>query len=201
MYRQSKLMLTQSLLSSWLYQYNAYDPEKAHEDFLKVLQREPTRQSKAMLDGIQFENMVTACCEGTRPEPDHEWADVVLETSRILEGAQFQVAAYRDKRINGVPFLLYGRMDALKAGTIYDTKFVRRYEAGKYVSSPQHAMYFDCVPEASRFVYVVSDGKFVYQEEYRRGEAPEPDGIILEFMQYLEDSGLAQTYIDKWKTT
>ena len=89
--------------------------------------------------------------------------------------AQFQVAAYRDKRIDGVPFLLYGRLDALKAGTIYDTKFVRRYEAGKYVSSPQHPMYFDCVPEASRFVYVVSDGKFVYQEEYRRGEVPEPD--------------------------
>ena len=201
MYQPSKLLLTQSLLSSWLYQYNAYDPEKAHEDFLKVLRREPTQQNEAMLNGIQFENMVMACCEGTRPDPDHKWADVVLETSRILEGSQFQVAAYRDKRIDGVPFLLYGRLDALKAGTIYDTKFVRHYEAGKYVSSPQHPMYFDCVPEAFRFVYVVSDGKFVYQEEYRREEVPEPDGIIRGFMQYLEYSGLAQTYIDKWKTT
>lgn len=67
MYRQSKLLLTQSLLSSWLYQYGAYDPQKAHEDFLRVLRREPTQPNKAMLDGIQFENMVTACCEGTRP--------------------------------------------------------------------------------------------------------------------------------------
>lgn len=200
MYRQSKLLLTQSLLSSWLYQYSACDPKKAHKDFMKTLRREPTQPNKAMLDGIQFENMVTACCGGTRPDPDHKWADIVLETSRILEGAQFQVAAYRDKRIDGVPFLIYGRLDALKAGTIYDTKFVRHYEAGKYASSPQHPMYFYCVPEASRFVYVVSDGKAVYLEEYRREEIPELDGTIREFMKYLEAANLAELFIEKWKT-
>lgn len=200
MYQSSKLLLTQSLLSSWLYQYNAYDPQKAHESFLKVLRREPTQPNRAMLDGIQFENMVTACCEGTLPEPEHKWAEVVEEASKILKGAQFQVAVYRNKRVDGVPFLLYGRLDALKAGTIYDTKFVHHYEAGKYVSSPQHPMYFDCVPEASRFVYVISDGKAVYQEEYRREEIPAPDQTIREFMKYLEAAGLAELYIEKWKT-
>ena len=130
MYQQNKLLLTQSLLSAWLYQYSAYDPEKAHQDFLKVLRREPVHQSDAMLDGIRFENLVTAYCEGTPPNQKHKWAEVVQETGRILKGAQFQVKVYREKRINGVSFLLYGRLDALKSGTIYDTKFVRRYEAG-----------------------------------------------------------------------
>ena len=200
MYRPSKLLLTQSLLSSWLYQYSAYDPEKAHEDFLRVLKREPTPQNKAMQDGIQFENMVTACCNGAEPDSDHEWEEVVRKTAGILRGAQFQVAVYRDKQVDGVPFLLYGRLDALKAGVIYDTKFSRSYQAGKYAGSPQHPIYFECVPEARKFIYVISDGKSVYLEEYRREDTPPPDGIIRQFMSYLETAGLAQVYIDSWKT-
>lgn len=200
MYQQTKLLLTQSLLSSWLYQYNAYDQEKAHEDFLKVLRREPTQQNKAMRDGIQFENMVTACCDGVEPEPEHEWANVVKETAGILQDAQFQVTAYKDKRIDNVPFLFYGRLDALKAGVIYDTKFSRSYHVGKYAASPQHPMYFECVPEARKFVYVIADGKAVYTEEYRREETPPPDTTIRQFMAYLETAGLAQIYIDHWKT-
>ena len=200
MYRSNKLLLTQSLLSSWLYQFNAYDPQKAREDFIRVLKREPTPQSKAMQDGIRFENMVTACCDGVKPDPDHEWDKVVRETAEILCGAQFQVAAYRDKRIDGVPFLFYGRLDALKAGVIYDTKFSRSYQAGKYAGSPQHPMYFECVPEAYRFIYIIADDKAVYTEEYRREDTPPPDEMIRQFMSYLETTGLAQLYIDNWRT-
>ena len=200
MYRRSKLLLTQSLLSSWLYQYTAYDSERAREDFVRALKREPAPQSKAMRDGIQFENMVTACCDGVNPDPGHEWEMVVRETAEILRGAQFQVTAYQDKRIDGVPFLLYGRLDALKAGVIYDTKFSRSYQSGKYVGSPQHPIYFECVPEARKFVYIIADGKAVYLEEYRREDTPPPDGIIRQFMAYLETAGLAQVYIDNWKT-
>ena len=95
---------------------------------------------------------------------------------------------------------IYGRLDALKAGVIYDLKFSKSYEAGKYLDSPQHPIYLDCVPEAVRFVYVISDGKAVYTEEYRREEVTSPDRVICEFMAYLEQSDLAQTYIDYWKT-
>ena len=197
---RNKLLLTQSLLSSWLYQYKAHDPEDAHEDFLKVLRREPTPQNRAMRDGIQFENMVTAYCEGAAPDDGHEWAQAVKETGRLLRGAQFQVSAYADRRVDGVPFLLYGRLDALRAGIIFDTKFSKTYTAGKYADSPQHPMYFACVPEASRFVYVISDGKAVYTEEYRREETLPPDETIRAFMRYLEQTGLAGTYIEKWKT-
>lgn len=197
---QNKLLLTQSLLSSWLYQYTAYDQQKAHDNFLRVLERKPTPQTPAIRDGIQFENMVTACCGGVEPETGHEWSEVVKETSRILHRAQFQVAVYRNKRIDDVPFLLYGRLDALQAGTIYDIKFSKTYETGKYLVSPQHPMYFECVPEASRFVYIISDGRSVFTEEYRREETPPIDGAVRSFMGYLESAGLAQLYVDNWKT-
>ena len=69
MSRAPKLLITQSLLGAWLYQYQAFDQESAHKDFLRVLHREKSKPTQAILDGIQFENMVTACCEGS-PPPD-----------------------------------------------------------------------------------------------------------------------------------
>ena len=65
----------------------------------------------------------------------------------------------------------------------------------QYVGSPQHPIYFECVPEARKFVYIIADGKAVYLEEYRREDTPPPDGIIRQFMSYLETAGLAQVYI------
>lgn len=48
MSRTPKLLITQSLLAAWQYQYQAFDMESAHKDFLRVLRREkesPPRQS------------------------------------------------------------------------------------------------------------------------------------------------------------
>lgn len=61
---KDRFLITQSLLSSWEYLYKAWDKKAAQQDFMRVLHREKTRPNQAMLDGIQFENMVTACCGG-----------------------------------------------------------------------------------------------------------------------------------------
>ena len=34
---KDRYLLTQSLLTAWEYQYSAFDPEAAHQDFLRVL--------------------------------------------------------------------------------------------------------------------------------------------------------------------
>ena len=71
---RNRLLLTQSLLSAWLWMYKASDPQRAQEDFLKTLHRQPTPRTKPIQDGIQFENLVTAWCEGEEPEKGHKWA-------------------------------------------------------------------------------------------------------------------------------
>ena len=199
MYRRTKFLLTQSLLGSWLYQYDAADPEKAHVELIKTLKRGKSKPNRAMLDGIQFENMVTAYCDGSIPDREHKWFDGICGVGELVKGSQFQVAAYRDKNICGLDFLLYGRLDALKAGTIYDIKFSRTYEPGKYLDSPQHPMYFECVPEAKTFTYVIYTGKDVCTETYRREEISPVDETVRQFIGYLEDTGLAKIYIENWK--
>lgn len=58
--KSNKFLLTQSLLSSWQYALKGGD----WDEFLSTLRREKKPQSKAMLDGIRFENMVHAVSEG-----------------------------------------------------------------------------------------------------------------------------------------
>ena len=56
-----RFLITQSLLSSWLWSYKL---ENGYEDFLKTLRREPIQQTKAMRDGIHFENVLNAVLNG-----------------------------------------------------------------------------------------------------------------------------------------
>lgn len=200
MLKTPKLLITQSLLSSWQYQYQAFNPESAHEDFLRVLRREKSKPTQAILDGIQFENMVTACCEGSPPPEGHKWGEAVRAIADRARGAQFQVVAQRVAVVREIPFLLYGRLDALKAGVIYDIKFSRSYQVGKYLDSPQHPMYFALVPEARRFEYLVFTGSDVCVEGYDREDAPEIFPTIRNFINYLETSKLDKIYCQKWET-
>ena len=195
----SRYLVTQSLLGSWLYQYEAYDPDAAHESFLSTLRRESIRPSMAMLNGQKFENMVTAYCGGAPLDYTHEWAHGIKSVGDRIKGGQFQVALYKDKTIDGINFLLYGRLDALKAGTISDIKYSNVYDVGKFADSPQHPMYMDLCPEARQFEYLISNGSDVFVETYRRDECPQIDGTIRDFMRYLTDIGQLKTYFDLWK--
>ena len=192
----SKYLMTQSLLSAWLYIYKAREDkeEEAYDSFLRVLNREPTETTKAMQKGIDFEDAVTAYLKGGE-------ADGTVKTvGDMIRGAVLQVPVYLDRTIDGMDFLLYGRIDALKAGVIYDIKYSESYETNKYLDSPQHPIYLECLPSAREFRYLISDGKEVYVERYTRSETPSVDNVIRQFMSFLDQYGLRDIYISKWQT-
>lgn len=196
-----KLLLTQSLLSSWQWSMVKGDDE----DFWKSLRREPIPPNKAMLNGRQFEEIVQACANGYPPDESHKWYNGIVQSAAIVRGGAYQVKLYRDIEVDGVQFLLYGILDFLRAGTIYDTKFSSSYggsngnNANKYLGSPQTPMYLYLTPEAKKFTYVISDGKFVYTETYTRDEVPPLIQTIRVFMEYLDKRGMAATYCENWK--
>ena len=203
-----RFLMTQSLLSSWKYQFNdfsKYDDreeefeENAHKSFLQTLRREPIETSEAMQNGIDFENLVVDICKGTPGLQSHDWYNAASEVAEIVKGSQFQYAAKKEVTIGGIDFLLYGKLDSLKAGIVNDIKFTRNYAVGKFFDSPQHPMYMECVPEATAFNYVVSNGKRIWQETYRRDECRPIREIIEEFIGYLKTSGLYEIYTANWK--
>ena len=193
-----RLRVTKTLLDSWLYIPRKDD---GYEAFLKTLNREKTPPTTAMLDGVRFENVLNNVLDGVPIEEDHEWYGVITEMSEELTGSVQQVNLYAETEVDGVPFLLHGVLDYLRAGHIWDCKFSKRYHLNKYLweYTSQTAMYLALVPEAMDFTYIISDGKYVYREKYPREIVPPIEPTIKNFMQFLDRMGLVDTYIKFWE--
>lgn len=197
MANKNKLLITQSLLGAWQY---IYKMDSGYEGFIKTLNREPIQPNKAMLDGNRFESMVNAACKGAIIEPTHEWYNPIMALAEDLRGAQQQVSVSKDTTVNGIDFVLYGRLDFLKAGIIYDTKYSKTYEVGKYLDSPQHPMYFALVPGAYEFQYKICDGNYIYTETYRPEDTQPIENTISNFMKFLDRYNLVSLYANKWQS-
>ena len=198
-------LMTHSLLSSWLYAmksspYEDLTSERdAYGDFLKTLRREPTETTQAMQNGIDFENMVTDIVNGVEVDSDEKWYDAACKVAKIVSGGQLQYKAKKQIVISGIPILLYGRLDVLKAGEIIDIKFSSGYERGKYFDSTQHPVYLELIPEAYQFTYLITNGSDVWKETYRREETHSMIPTIEYFLAYLKDSGLWEEYAKHWE--
>lgn len=200
-----RYMITHSLLSSWLYAMkdNPYsdaenEPEDPLADFKRVLNREPTETTEAMQSGIDFESLVTDLWYGENVDKENPWWKPAHTIAEIIHDGQLQVKCGKTVQIGGMNIFLYGRLDALKAGTIYDIKFSKGYERGKFYESTQHPMYFELVPDACTFSYLVSDGSGFWSETYRRDETQSIIPTVEAFLEWLTSAGLMDTFKAKW---
>ena len=196
-------LMTHSLLSSWLYAIsdNPYEDATTErdpmEEFMQVLRREPTETTEAMQKGIDFEDLVTDIVNG-HGDPENKWFAAAQKVAAIVSGGQLQYKARRRITVSGMEFVLYGRLDCPKAGTIVDIKFSSKYDRGKYFDSTQHPTYMEIIPEAVQFVYVISNGTEVWTEPYRRDEVTDIKPIISDFISWLDAVGLMPVYKEKW---
>lgn len=201
----ARFLITQSLLSAWSYVHYCREgqEEDAMASFLSTLRREPSEPTEAMQNGIEFESAVYAEASGQMRPPHPKWEHGICEVAAFLKDAQFQVRVQREITVRGITFLVYGVLDALHAGVISDVKFKSKSFgsldlAGEYFNSPQHPFYFYLVPEAHLFRYLVSDGTDLYLEQYTPEDTQDAGELIDEFIQFLNASGLMETYKQYW---
>lgn len=200
-------LLTHSLLAAWLWAIKDTQSERdPMEEFMLTLRRQPTPTTEAMQNGIDFEELVTAIvnkeyrAEWHGTQEQHKWYGAAVKVASAVRGGQLQYKAKKSMSIAGTDVLLYGRLDALKAGTIYDIKFSKRYERGKYIDSTQHPVYMELIPEATSFTYLVSNGIDVWTEIYRRDETKSILPTIETFFEWLDSMGLMEEYRKAWAT-
>ena len=199
-----RFMVTHSLLNSWSYalKENPFEDMTSERDpmadFMRTLRREPITPNQAMQNGIDFEDLVTAITKGGG-DTSHRWYEAARTVATQIQGAQLQHRANRTIRVGDKNIFLYGRIDALKAGIIYDIKYTSNYDAGKFIDYTQHPMYLALLPEAYGFTYLVSNGTNVWPEHYRRDETPDILPTIQHFFTWLDSQGLTQVYLDNWE--
>ena len=190
----AKYYITPTLLNSW--QYNIKNGTL--EDFIKVLNKEEFEPTESILKGFEYERYMQENYEET------------------LNGA-YQVKVSKEYG----DYLLYGIIDCLKGGIIYDYKYTKNYEVGKFFNNHQTLMYLEMVPEAKKMVYLITN-KFekteypdlnfkdvsnieyevgdVFREEYTKDMFPETiDSILHKFENWLKQYNLFELYTEKWK--
>ena len=192
----TKYYITPTLLNSW--QYNIKNGTL--EDFIKVLNKEEFDPTESIKKGFEYEKYMQENFEET------------------LNGA-YQVKVSKEHG----DYLLYGIVDCLKGGIIYDYKYTKHYEVGKFFNNHQTLMYLEMIPEAKKMVYLITD-KFVkemplsaplnyeycgeyeykvgdiYREEYTKDMFPETiDSILHKFEEWLKQYNLFDLYTEKWK--
>ena len=198
-------LITPSLLNSWANIWNCIDyvresekdeisledkqslaREQALSEFLDTLSRLPSEPNIYMQKGIDFEE---ECYKG----------NTII--SPIIENGAYQIAGSKKIKVDGINILLYGRLDVLKGGTIYDIKRVTRYAPQKYQKSYQHPVYLELFPDAKQFTYLVyDDAEILHTETYYRDECCDVKGVIADFLRWLKDNDLFDVFVSKWKS-
>lgn len=190
----AKYYITPTLLNSW--QYNIKNGTL--EDFIKVLNKEQFEATENILKGFAYEKYMQE------------------NYSETLGGA-YQVKVSKEYG----DYLLYGIIDCLKGGIIYDYKYTANYEVGKFFNNHQTLMYLEMVPEARKMVYLITnkfekieyaDNNFkdiksvaydigdIFREEYTKDLFPETiESVLHKFVEWLKAYNLYDLYTEKWK--
>jgi len=206
------LLITASLLSSWLWYLNADEPNL--DEFKTVLRRERTPDNPAMQAGRAFEVRVRMVSDGYNPgvndlkdidatinDVDENYTRCVGEIADIVRGGVWQYSASKSITINGTAFVLYGRLDVLKGAWVYDTKFTHTFEIGKYLTSPQTKMYLALVPETVGMKYLACDGNYWSEDCYRREDVQPIENDVRDFWNWLQErEELLNLYLANWES-
>ena len=203
---EERYLITPSLLNSWGWIWNCEDSvretdndtmsledkvfyarQKAMEDFIHTLNRLPSEPNEFMKAGIEFED---ECYKGNTC------------VSPIIQGGAYQIVGKKNAEVNGMKFLMYGRLDVLKGGIIYDIKRIWKYSLPKYSKSYQHQFYFELFPNAYKFEYLAYDGVKLHREVYFPSkDKNEIESVIANFIQWLKENNLLEVYKEKWRCT
>lgn len=206
------LLITASLLSSWLWYLNADEPNL--EEFKMVLRRERTPDNPAMQAGRAFETRVRMASEEynlserdiidlmeTERDIDENYTRCVNEIADIVSGGVWQFSASKNITIAGTDFVLYGRLDVLKGAWVYDTKFTRTFDIGKYFNAPQTKMYIALVPETVGMKYLACDGNYWSEDSYRREDIQPIENDVRDFWNWLQERPeLLNLYVSNWES-
>lgn len=186
---------------SW---YKRSESETALQEFLDKVNRVKTPATDPMLRGIAFNNKIDWAIknpdleidniDGTeKTVPIHDTdcpVEIIQEFRDLFSKSAVQVFVESKIETRYGPVRIYGYIDALQGSTIGEFKTTGKYEFPKYLHNWQHPCYLQCLKGQGirRFVYLITDFKEVYREDYHWTQEGEDRlvGICNELIEFLE---------------
>lgn len=191
---QPKYAFYATLLDAFAW-YKKSEQEGALQEFLDKVNRAPFEPTDAILRGQAFERTVDDALAWGVPEdlPDLRAHDVAYPVSILhtfvdrLRGAVRQVSVETVVDTRYGPVKVYGKADEILRDTVYDIKTTGKYEFPKYLRNWQHPVYLEALKKEGihRFVYLVTDFREIYEEEYMHRQE-DTDRLISECSHLVE---------------
>lgn len=191
-----------TLLDAFSYYKKSEDPN-ALQLFIDKVNRVKTPATDPMLRGVAFNNIVDKAIKGVPLFPSdavemevdcHDLkvpVEIVEEFSNLFSKSALQVFVENRLTTRYGQVRIYGYIDALQGHTIGEFKTTSKYEFPKYLHNWQHPSYLHCLRDAGirRFVYLITDFKSVYREDYHWTQEGEDRliGICNELIEFLEE--------------
>ena len=164
-----------TLLNAWAYYYNevGYEDQNGEwrhyvpdiESLLNIINRVPTKRTPAQIEGQRFEDAVLKRI----PMPYGAEEAVILKAQSII--GRYGFADMRNLgtyQIDGDIVNIYGLIDWLGGGTVFDLKKIGRYKPGMFCQSHQIWYAVNLEQEGFRKMsYVINSDNDIYTEEYR----------------------------------
>lgn len=195
-----KYLITYSLLNSWKYWLN-YNDNSTHtsQGFKHTLNKE-FFDNKFMKAGRAFEKFIRDYMNSLITlDINDPYQNCVYEIEKSIKGGTWQTTGNKTITIDNQEFVLHAKTDVLRGPEIFDIKYVRQYESGKYFNSIQHKLYFEVLEYTDTFIYLISDGKEVYYETYTREETESIIPIISDFWSWINQfPEYFKIYQEKW---
>lgn len=176
--------------------YKKSEADGALQEFLDKVNRVPFEKTDPILRGMAFEDMVDHALKmgipADLPDPIHVHdvkcpSDILRVFVERLQGAvrQVHVETVIDTRYG--PVKVYGKVDEILRDTAFDIKTTGKYEFPKYLRNWQHPVYLEALKKEGirRFVYLATDFREVYEEEYTHNSA-DTDRLISEVSHLVE---------------
>lgn len=118
--------------------------KKAYEDLVKKIRRERGTFPDWVLKGSKFEDAVYAKIQGSffDDSPIDTESKAFAHVCEQCAGGQFQTTHKRVLNVDGLDYLIYGKLDVEMPTEIIDIKTTLNYKGPqKYLSKWQHKMY------------------------------------------------------------
>lgn len=151
-------LITPSILDSysWFKKCPSSWKAKAMKDFMNQLNRiwEDFPEDHPIKVGIKFEKQVQKYCQQNITD---KGSDLFKEYVDKVRGATFQKKTKRFIEVDGVEYILYGKIDADFKDTIIDMKVTGKYKGkSQFLDKSQHRIY--CFNERKKkFIYLVAE--------------------------------------------
>ena len=143
--------------------------------------------------GAAYEAQVRKLTMGMKVKDAMPTAKEMAE--RVADGA-WQVTVKSTIEIDGVLYMIYGKVDVLRKGEIVDIKTTQNFKnPDYYLEGHQHLFYLWCAKKLKwkheKFVYLVTDFKEIHEVEFEVGDWDlfnmEVHKRLTDFIGFLKD--------------